>query len=554
MDLLNSLTPTSQSILVISLVATTGLALGSLKFRGIGLGSAGALFTGIAFAHYGVVIEPEILHFAKEFGLILFVFTIGIQLGPSIIDLWRHQGVRLNALAILIVLSGALLTVLMAFLLNIQGEAAAGLFSGATTNTPSLGAAQQVLAEQSTDAEGSSSLLALGYAVAYPGGIVGIIASILLLKRIFNIDLEAEKKQLIDQAPQAPPLERRNLLILNANLSGVPLGEIPGRQETHVMISRIWKKQEDVVHPAADETPVEVGDVILTVGTASELDRFQMIVGQVSDQNLMEARGDASWQRVIVTNKKILGDSLGELGLHQRYDVNATRLIRAGVEMVPNRATRLHFGDLLRIVGNTENLIQASRFLGNEPKELDHTQFIPFFVGLTVGVICGLIPISLPGLPVPVRLGLAGGPLLVAILFSLIGNLGTLVWYIPSNANHSIRELGIILFLVCVGLNAGGNFMETVLTSTGAIWLLAGIVITMVPLLITGLVARYWLRLNFLTLSGVIAGSMTDPPALAFASSLCQAEGASIAYAAVYPLAMMLRILVAQILVLLLCG
>lgn len=555
MNFVDAMTPISQAVFWLAFVATAGLLLGNIKYRGIGLGSAGVLFAGLAFAHAGATVDETVLDFAKEFGLILFVFTVGIQLGPGIIDLWRQHGFVLNLLAAAIVVIGLLLTVGMTWMFGIEGDAGVGLFSGATTNTPSLGAAQQALMQQSPEGGASrSQTLALSYAVAYPGAIVGIIGTILLLKRWLKVDLKSEAAQLRSNGNHLEPLQRRNLVVTNPNLSGLTISQIPGQEETSVMISRVWRQDEDLVHRAFESAVIQTGDVILAVGTTEALDKFQLIVGEVTDKDLMTARGDAQFRRVVVTNKKILGKSLRELALDHMWGVTVTRVIRSGVEMTANGSTRVHFGDLLQIVGNDDELDYASRHLGNSPADLNETQFIPFFVGITLGVICGLIPLSLPGLSQPVKLGLAGGPLIVAIAFSLLGNLGPLVWYIPANANRAIRELGIVLFLACVGLHAGGKFVETVLTSEGVRWLIAGAIITILPLVIVGCIARFWLKLNFLTLSGLIAGSMTDPPALAFAGSLSDSEGASVAYAAVYPIAMTLRIVSAQILVLILCA
>lgn len=549
MPFYEALSPIGQSVLALTTVAAIGLFIGSFKFRGIGLGTAGTLFAGLAFSAMGVHCDTEIIDFAKEFGLILFVFTIGIQLGPGVIGLWRQQGLTLNVMAIVIVMSGVGLTLLLSWILNIQGVSAVGLFSGATTNTPSLGAAQQALQVRQT-AEGiDSSALTQAYAIAYPGAILGIIAALLLLKRIFAIDLEQEAAELKRRTPTLPPVCRRNLQIDNSNLSGLTIESIPGRSETGVRISRIWKASDNQVLPVTDSTVVEVGDVILAVGTDGALDRFQMIIGSHADRDLMQESGDIGFRRVVVTSKAILGKTLSELALDHLWGVTITRVIRSGVEMTAHGGMRLHYGDVLHIVGRQSGLDGAAKQLGNALHELDNIQFIPFFLGITCGIIAGLIPFSIPGFPVPVRLGLAGGPLIVAILFGMIGNLGPLAWYIPGNANRALRELGIILFLTSVGLHAGSGFLATVFSPLGLACVTGGLIITMGPLLLTGFFARRVMKMNFLTLSGLIAGSMTDPPALAFANSLSESEGASIAYAAVYPLTMTLRIISAQLLV-----
>lgn len=544
--------PVSWSVFAIALVATFGLMIGNLKVRGIGLGSAGVLFAGLIASHFGMHIDETVLEFAKEFGLILFVFTIGIQLGPSIIGQWKDNGLKLNALAAMIVALGVLLTLFFTWEFGIDGDAGVGLFSGATTNTPSLGAAQQTLEELIPDDYSLGKVLALAYAVAYPGAILGIIASILILKRVFSINIKDEEADLHSKFKKVEPIERRNLIVENSNINQISLLNIPGLKETGVRISRIWSQYDELVHPVTKDTLISKGDVILVVGTKAALDSFQIIVGNESDKDLMKAKGEVSYSRVLVTNKKIIGKPLQEIALDHLWNVSVTRVIRSGVEMTANGRTRLHFGDLVQIVGG--DVESATRRLGNSSQELNQTQFIPFFVGLALGVFVGMFPISLPGFPVPIRLGLAGGPLIVAIILSLIGNLGTLVWYIPNTANRAMRELGIVMFLACIGLHAGGDFIETVFTPSGVKWLVAGIFITTIPILVTGFYARKYLKMNFITISGLLAGSMTDPPALAFAGSLSESEGASVSYAAVYPLAMTLRILSAQILVLLLCS
>lgn len=545
--------PIAHAILVLSVVVVLGLSVGGLKYRGLGLGTVGVLFSGIVAGHFGWTIEPAVLHFVKEFGLILFVFTIGLQLGPGFFAALRRNGLALNSLALLTVVLGGGLTVLLAKF-GINPFAALGLFSGATTNTPSLGAAQQTLGTLAIG-KPDADLPALAYAVAYPVGILGIIGSLLLLKVLFRIDPEAEARRFNEERHAGiEPLTRVNLVVENANLAGVALGEIPGLRETGVVISRYRRAGEVQVINAADDTLVQPGDILLAVGTARNLERFQRIVGRRSDVDLMKTPGLITYRRVLVTHREVLGKTVEELGLDQLYNVTVTRVTRADIEMTAVPELRLQFGDQLYLVGDETGLRKAEHAVGNSLREMNATHFVPVFTGIALGVIAGLVPLQVPGLPVPVKLGLAGGPLVLAILLARVGHFGPLVWHMPVTANLAFRELGITLFLACVGLGAGEKFFGTVFAGTGLAWLGAAAVITMVPLLLVGIFARRRLKLNYMSICGLLAGSMTDPPALAFASSISKSDAPSVAYATVYPLTMLLRILSAQLLALLLGG
>jgi len=552
---LPSNSPIAYAIGMLALASLVGMAVGGLKFRGIGLGVAGVLFAGITLGHFSEPVDSHVLEFTREFGLILFVFTIGLQLGPGFFSALRREGLKLNALAVAIVLGGAAIAPLTAKLLGIDFAAALGLLSGATTNTPSLGAAQQALATLPEFAAERAVLPALAYAVAYPVGIAGIIASMLLLRAIFRIDPVAEAARFY-AAQQAShhPLERRSLVVENLNLDGVAIRDIPGREETGVAISRIRSAGSPEVRAATGATTVRHGDTLLAVGTARSLDQFQRVVGRRSEEDLMQVPSQVTFRRVAVTRKSVLGKTVAELGLDHLFGVAVTRITRADLELgaVPN--LRLQFGDSVQLVGEERNLEAASKHLGGSLKELNETQFVPLFTGILLGVLLGMLPISLPGVSQPVRLGLAGGPLIVAILVGRLGHLGPLVWHMPPNANIAFRELGITLFLAAVGLKAGGQFFETVFTSTGLLWMLAAACITVIPLMAVGIFARVVMKLNFMTLTGLLAGSTTDPPALAFAGNISQSDAPSVSYATVYPLTMLLRIVCAQGLALALCG
>jgi putative transport protein len=549
-----SANPVAYSILLISVVAVMGLAFASLRIRGVGIGVSGVLFAGLIFGHFGFHLEHHTLEFLREFGLILFVFTIGLQIGPGFFASLRDRGLVLNGLAAAIVVGGGILTLIFAKIFGIGFGAAAGLFAGATTNTPSLGAAQQTLLAVHAD-ETTAGLPALSYAVAYPLGIAGIIVSMILVRAFFRIDVTEEAAEFEEaQRSGGEPIERANLRVDNPNLDGLRIEQIPGLHETEVTVSRLKQRSEAEVHVATGASVVHVGDTLLAVGTAPHLESFRRIVGTRSDEDLMKAPGDVTFKRVIVTNKPVLGKSVRQLAFQPRYGVSVTRLQRGGVEMIATADVQLQFGDVLIIVGGARALEQAAAELGNSPKQLNETNFIPLFFGIVLGIIAGSLPIAVPGLPVPVRLGLAGGPLILAILLARIGNIGCLVWYMPGNVNYAFRELGIILFLACVGLKAGSQFVGTLLSPSGLLWLVCGAAITIVPILAVGIFGRAILKLNYMTILGLLSGSMTDPPALAFANAIAGSPSPAISYASVYPLTMLLRITVAQVLVIVLAG
>lgn len=552
---MSSAQPVAWAVLGLSLIGALGLVIASVKVRGVGLGIAGVLFAGIIVGHLGFHIEKEILEFVREFGLILFVFTIGLQLGPGFFASLRKQGLKLNALAIGVVLLGIATTLLIANkLLGIDLVASLGLLCGATTNTPSLGAAQQTLSTMSSAFADKSAVPAVAYAVAYPGGVLGIILSLLALRFMFRInpELEAEAYR-AEQRKGIEALESMNLVVENANLENFSIGEIPGRRETGVIVSRICCSGGTEVRTATEQTVLHRGDVILAVGVRKNLEKFRVIVGRESDVNLTKVPGRVVMRRIVVTRKEHLGKTIGELGLDERFGVTVTRVTRADIEMTALPELALQFGDRLQVVGEEEAMPGVTSDLGNSVRALNETNFIPIFVGIALGVLLGTVPIYFSGMPVPVRLGIAGGPLLLAIVLSRIGRIGPLVWYMPANANTAFRELGIVLFLACVGLKAGEKFFSTVFTNEGLLWLAGGFVITVLPLLIVGIVARMLFKMNFTAISGLLAGSMTDPPALAFANAVCRSDAPSIAYATVYPLTMLMRIVAVQILVLIFC-
>ena len=540
--------PVAHDILVLGLVVLAGIGLGNIRIASVKLGVAGVLFTGLTAAHFGVTLNHEVAHFLKDFGLVLFVFSLGMQMGPGFFASLRRQGLLLNGYAFALVFGGALVAAVGGWLLHLPAPAIAGLFAGATTNTPALGAAQQAL--QSAHADASQvTLPALSYAATYPLAIVGIILSLLILKRIFKINLNdetAEFKQ--HQGAGVEPMQRMNLVVENPNLDGIEIESIPGMLETGVVISRHRPAAGGEVRAATPGTRLHVGDLIMVVGTQAHLDQFRLVVGNVSEENLMQAPGSITYRRVVVTNKRMLGKTVRELGLDHFHNVTVTRVSRGDLIFTAMPDLRLQFGDMLQLVGDEPSLDAATEAMGNAVKLLQETKFAAIFAGIVLGVLLGNYPFRIEGLPAPVRLGLAGGPLIMAILLSHLGRLGPMVMHMPLNANRALRELGIIMFLASVGMLSGEKFVSTVFTPMGAQWVVLGILITMLPLLVLGIIARKVHKLNFMTLSGLISGGMTDPPALAFATSMARSDFPALAYASVYPLTMVLRIVAAQIL------
>lgn len=541
--------PVALDLFLLSVVALVGIGLGRLSVAGIRLGVAGVLFSGLMASHFGFRPGHEVAHFAKEFGLMLFVFALGLQMGPGFFASLRKEGLRLNLYAVGIIGTGALVVVAGAKILGMPMAAAAGLFAGATTNTPSLGAAQQALASVPG---GDPTLAAMSYAAAYPLAVVGIIGSLLIVRKIFKIDVGAEAEAFrAAQRAGVEPLERMNLVVENPNLDGVAVIDIPGLRENRIVVSRLRKRDATDVITAGAHTVVHKGDVMMAVGTKPHLDQFRRVVGTETDENLMKAPGAVTFRRVVLTNNKLLGKTVEELGLEHLYGVTVTRVSRQNLILTALPDLALQFGDMLQIVGDEKGLEQASRDLGNAVHLLNMTHFAPVFAGFALGVLVGLYPVEVDWLPAPLRLGLAGGPLLVAILLGRMGRIGPLVVHMPLNTNVALRDLGIILFLACVGLLAGESFFQTVFTAEGLSWVGLGAVVTLAPLLLAGIVGRRWHGMNFMTLSGLMSGSMTDPPALAFATGLAKCDSPAVAYAAVYPLTMMLRIVSAQLIALL---
>jgi len=543
--------PVAKAVLALSIVGAAGLALGSLGVRGVRLGAAGVLFAGIFFGQLGMRIDERILEFVRDFGLLLFVYTVGLQVGPGFFSSLKQKGLQLNALGAGVVLLGGLLVAGFRFLFHFSVPVIGGLFSGSSTNTPSLAAAQAALQGVTGANSGSGEILGMAYAIAYPFGIVGIILTMLLVRRVFSIDVDSEVRT---GERSATSSERTpdfiDLEVTNPNVDGLALRDLPFANEAGVVFSRLLRSGAVIV--PEDDSIVRLGDALRLVGPKAKLLEFEPVIGRKSSIDIKSVPSELTTEHLYVTKRQVLGKSLGELNFERTYGAVITRITRADVEFAANDQMRLQFGDFLLIVGSQDGVAQVGELVGNKPKALDHPHVLPVFVGILLGVVLGSLPLALPGMPAPVRLGLAGGPLVVALILSQVGRVGPLIWYLSPAANLVLREIGIVLFLACVGLKSGSRFLEVLLSGSGFYWMAAGAVLTFVPLVIAGLVARKFFKLDYPTICGVLAGSMTDPPALAFATSITKSDQPLVAYAAVYPLVMILRVFIVQILVLML--
>ena len=545
---------TAITIGLLALVAIIGLWIGHWKIKGVGLGIGGVLFGGIIVSHftnqYGIVLDQHTLHFIQEFGLILFVYTIGIQVGPGFFASLRKSGLKLNGFAILIVLLGSLATAAVYFVSGIPLDVALGIYSGAVTNTPSLGAGQQILSELGVT--GATASIGMAYAMAYPFGICGILLTMWLIRLFFKVKIDEEAERFHQENhSEKDTLHELSVKVTNQNLNGLTLVQIPGFGDEDVVCSRL-KRGDDVIVPKAD-SEILAGDILLLVGDQQALHKMQLIIGEEMALPVVKVGGEIRSERVVVTNEKVLGKRIRNLGIHQKYGVVISRLNRAGVELVPSANTSLQFGDVLHMVGRTDVLNKAISVIGNAQQKLLQVQMLPVFIGIGLGVLLGSIPFYIPGFPVALRLGLAGGPLVVALILARIGSIGKLYWFMPPSANLALREIGIVLFLSVVGIKSGGAFVDTLVNGAGLEWMGYGIFITLMPLLVVGIIARWRARMNYLTICGLLAGAMTDPPALAFANELKEDSGAAaLSYATVYPLVMFLRIISPQLLAILL--
>lgn len=551
----------ASTILLYSFVIFAGIYLGKIKIFGVSLGVTFVLFVGIVMGHLGYVVETDTLKFLQEFGLILFIFSIGMQVGPGFFSSFKEGGIRLNALA----LTGiGLNVVVMIAIYFIQGGAdgnssiqqMVGVMSGAVTNTPGLGAAQQTVAQVTSDAATASDLsqqMSMGYAATYPLGVVGIIVTMILIKKIFRIDVEKEIKAVEEDKNDS--LLKPHVVTFNVTndlISGLSIEKLHTLISCNFVISRIEKSDGKLVIPTSEDI-IEMNDNLLLVISIQDEEVFERFIGPKIEKNWQQTQGPVVSRKIIVTKPEYNGVKIGQLRLPMGFKLNATRVNRAGMELLASPNLRLQIGDRLTVVGKEEDINRLAARLGNSMKRLNEPNLITMFIGIFLGILVGSIPLQFPGMSVPMKLGLAGGPLIIAILISCYGHKFHLITYTSSSANLLLREIGICLFLASVGIAAGKGFASTVFNETGAMWVLYGFLITTIPLLIVGIIARGKYKINYLTIMGLMSGGYTDPPALAYGNKIANNDAPAVAYSTVYPLTMFMRVIVAQVLILCFC-
>lgn len=535
----------ASTLVLYSFVIAAGIYIGKLKFFGVSLGVTFVLFVGILMGHLGYVVNDNILKFVREFGLILFIFSIGLQVGPGFFSSFKKGGMRLNFFAVLIIALNVLIVLGIYFFGNVNDiNALVGVMSGAVTNTPGLAAAQQTVSQMYQSPE-QANLMASGYAAAYPLGVVGIILSMFVIKGIFRISTDSEIKK-IEEDQENSQLKPYILTVEVKNdlIDGRTLLQLHDVIQCNFVVSRSMSSDNVITIPKSS-TQIHVGDRLLIVCSAVDVSRFTAVLGPQVKVDWESTHTPVFSRRILITKSEYNGVALGSLRLHNGYKLNATRVNRAGVDLLASPNLRLQMGDRLTVVGNLDDIDRLAARLGNSMKRLNQPNLITIFVGIILGIILGSVNLGFG-----MKLGLAGGPLVVAILLSRFGYKAKLITYTSSSASLLLRELGICMFLASVGISAGKGFANAVFNTTGMWWVIWGFVITVVPLIIVGLIARGRDKINFLTIMGLFSGGCTDPPALAYANNSTSNDAPAVAYSTVYPLTMFLRVVAAQALIL----
>lgn len=545
----------ASTIVLYSFVIFTGIYLGKIKFFGVSLGVTFVLFVGILLGHFGYEADGNVLHFLREFGLILFIFSIGMQVGPGFFSSFKEGGIQMNMLAMIAIALNVGITITIYFLQGgAEGETSiaqmVGIMSGAVTNTPGLGAAQQTFLQVNPDGYDVSQQMSMGYAAAYPLGVIGIILTMILLKAFFKINLEKETEETEnDQKSSELAPHRVTFKVTNEMINGLNMQKIHTIISTNYVMSRIEKPDGRTIIPTSKDE-LEVGDIVLVICSEQDEEIFERFIGPKIDKTWDMEQGPVVSRRVLVTQTEYNGVKLGSLRLHSAYQLNVTRVNRAGLDLVASPNLRLQMGDRLTVVGKLDDINNLARKLGNSMKRLNEPNLITMFIGIFLGIIVGSIPLQFPGMSVPMKLGLAGGPLVVAILISAYGHKFHLVTYTNSAANLLLREIGICLFLASVGIAAGKDFAATVFNVRGITWVGYGFIITVVPLLVTSIIARAKYKMNYFSICGMMSGNYTDPPALAYGNKIANNDAPAVAYSTVYPLTMFMRVIAAQVIIL----
>lgn len=545
----------ASTILLYSFVIFVGIYLGKMKFFGVSLGVTFVLFVGILLGHFGYTAAPDVLHFLREFGLILFIFSIGMQVGPGFFSSFKEGGIQMNMLAMIAIALNVGITITIYFLQGgADGETSiaqmVGIMSGAVTNTPGLGAAQQTFLQVNPDGYDVSQQMSMGYAAAYPLGVIGIILTMILLKAFFKINLDKETQEIEnDQKSSELAPHRVTFKVTNAMINGLNMQKLHTILSVNYVMSRIEKPDGHTIIPTSKDE-LEVGDIVLVICSEQDEEIFERFIGPKIDKTWDMEQGPVVSRRVLVTQTEYNGVKLGSLRLHSAYQLNVTRVNRAGLDLVASPNLRLQMGDRLTVVGKLDDINNLARKLGNSMKRLNEPNLITMFIGIFLGIIVGSIPLQFPGMSVPMKLGLAGGPLVVAILISAYGHKFHLVTYTNSAANLLLREIGICLFLASVGIAAGKDFAATVFNVRGITWVGYGFIITVVPLLVTSIIARAKYKMNYFSICGMMSGNYTDPPALAYGNKIANNDAPAVAYSTVYPLTMFMRVIAAQVIIL----
>lgn len=542
----------AHSVILVALMISIGLALSRIRIGGVSLGVTWVLFVGIVASHFGLVLDDTTSHFIKEFGLILFIYSIGLQVGPSFFSSFRSGGVTLNVLATGIILLGSVIAYVIHLVTGESLFAMTGVLYGAVTNTPGLGAAQQTYTDLHDGM--SNAIFAQGYAVAYPLGVIGIILSIIVIRVVFKINFEREQALYeSNNLANSAEIQSATLEVTNDAVCGKSIKDLHRLGNTDIVVTRLAHQQSKDAELVHADSKLCKGDRLYVVGNEKDVETFTLMLGrklEEKDQRFMDKEDKTSLisSRIVVTNPKMQGKRLGDLSLRQTFDVTISRVKRAGIDLVAQGSIILQIGDRVTVVGDDTNVKKVEKLLGNSVNRLDQPMLFSVFLGIALGVLLGSVPIFFPGMPVPVKLGLAGGPLIVSILLSYYGPKLKIVTYTTASANLLMREIGICLFMSAVGLGAGAGFLETVLDG-GYRWVLYGFIITFVPCIVIGIIARIFCHRSYFTIAGLISGATTDPPALAYSNSICGNDQASVAYSTVYPMSMFLRVLTAQIFV-----
>ncbi len=544
-------TSIAHAVLVLSGVVALGVLLSRIKICGVSLGVTWILFVGIVAGHFGLSVNADILNFVKEFGLILFVYSVGLQVGPGFFSSFKKGGLTLNGVAVLIVLMSVLLAYIIHLVTGTSLITMAGVLCGAVTNTPGLGAAQQSYVEATGVADPS---IAMGYAVAYPLGVVGIVMSIVLVKGLFGMTMEKElEKATGSNADAAKMAAKYSVEVKNIAVIGKTIAALHGLIEKDFVVSRLCRANGKVEIPTSSTTLME-GDRILVISVEASKESVIAFFGeevQMSSDEWEDMDSQLASRKIIVTKHNVNGKTLGELKIRSVFGLNVTRVTRAGIDLMAAPDLELQVGDRVRVVGDEKNIESLAKALGNSSKQLSSPNLLAIFLGIAVGVVFGSVPFMLPGMPSPVKMGLAGGPLIISILMGRFGHKFKVVTYTTFSANMMLREVGISLFLAAVGIASGAGFVDTVVNQGGFAWIGYGLIITLVPMIAGAAIGRFVFNFNYFQIMGLIAGSGTNPSGLAYSNSISPINQQAVSYATIYPLVMFLRVLTPQLLVLL---